>query len=127
MRRRDSPLAWAFIAVCCLGTALVVFMTTASAAGRTAFGTAGSVGVLVAALLVTLFGTVTTVDPAAPVLWRWIVTAAVAVGWGGVLLLAGVSLFAAGRSPDLLTGMLLALGAVGMAGILARLVRPAPS
>jgi hypothetical protein len=51
------------------------------------------------------------------------VTSAVAVVWGGVCVLAAANLFAAGRAPDFLTGMLLTGGAVGMAGILAQLIR----
>jgi hypothetical protein len=118
---RDTPLTWAFVAVFCLGTVLVVFVTTGSAAGRTAFGAAAPVSVLIAALLMTVIGAaVTSVESPA---WRWIVVSAVAVVWGGVCFLAGASLFISTHAPDFRTGMLLTLGAVGMAGVLGQLIR----
>jgi hypothetical protein len=121
--RRDTPLTWAFVAVFCLGTVLFVFLTTDSAAGRTAFGAAASMSVLVAALLVTVLGTAVAFATTASPAWRWLVVSAVAVVWGAVCFLAGASLFGSTHAPDFLTGMLLALGAVGMAGVLVRLVR----
>jgi hypothetical protein len=124
--RRDTPLTWGFVAVFCLGTVLFVFVTTDSAAGRTASGAAASVGVLIAALLVTMIGAAVafaSTASTASTVWRWVVVSAVAVVWGAVCFLAGASLFGSSHAPDFLTGMLLAVGAVGMAGVLARLVR----
>lgn len=43
--------------------------------------------------------------------------------WGGVCFLSGASLFVSAHAPDFLTGMLLTLGAVGMAGVPGQLIR----
>jgi hypothetical protein len=111
------------VAVFCLGTVLFVFVTTDSAAGRTAFGAAASVSVLIAALLVTVMGAAVAFAPVPSPAWRWVVVSVVAVVWGAVCFLAGASLFGSTHAPDFLTGMLLAVGAVGMAGVLTQLVR----
>jgi hypothetical protein len=109
---RESPIAWAVIAVLCLGAALL-----------TAPADAGWVAVLVAALLLTLLGAVVALVRVDALGWRWAVMSLVAAGWGGVCFLAGRSMFGAGPGPDFVTGMVLAGAAVGMAGILALLAR----
>jgi hypothetical protein len=121
--RRDTPLTWGFVSVFCLGTVLFLFVTTDSAADRTAYGAAASESVLIAALLVTVIGAAVGFTSAASPAWRWLVVAVVAAVWGAVCFLAGASLFGSTHAPDFLTGMLLTVGAVGMAGVLARLVR----
>jgi hypothetical protein len=121
--RRETPLTWTFVAVFGLGAVLVVVVTTGPSGGRTAYGASTAVGVLVAALLVTVLGAAVGFASTAAPAWRWIAIAAVAVVWGAVCVLAGASLFGSSGAPDFLTGMLLALGAVGMAGVLTQLVR----
>ena len=106
---RDSPVVWAVIALLCLGGALF-----------TAPADAGWVAVLLAALLLTLLGAVVVLVQVAGLAWRWTAMCLLAAGWGGVCFLAGRSVFA---GADLLTGLVLAVAAVGMAGILAQLAR----
>jgi hypothetical protein len=109
---RESPVAWAVIALLCLGAALL-----------TAPSEVGWVAVLLAALLLTLLGAVVLLARVEGLAWRWTVMSLVAAGWGGVCFLACRSIYASGRGPDFLTGLVLAGAAVGMAGILAQLAR----
>jgi hypothetical protein len=119
---RDAPVVWGFVAVFCLGVVLIGFWHTPSAAGRTLFGSAGALAVVVTALVATVVATVVAVASTASRGLRGVVALLVGVIWAAVCVLAGGSLFVA-HAPNFLTGLLLAGGAVGMGGLLTALTR----
>jgi hypothetical protein len=80
------------------------------------------VSVVVAGLVASVLATVVAVVPAG-LRFRVVVALLAAVVWAAICVLAGGSLLRP-HAPNVLTGLLLAGGAVGMGALLARLARP---
>lgn len=121
-------MVWGGVAAACLVGALLVWLGSDAAADRALFGAAGSVTVVVAALAGTAVGVaagLTATRPSAAI--RWGVALPMAVCAGGVAVLALGAFFAPADATDVGVGGLLAVAAIGMNVVAARVSRGGPA